>query len=184
MKSLIILFVVLLAVVGLVALLKAGKSGAGGGTGPWPFYSKRPLTTPEQVLFFRLVEALPGHIVLAQVQLSRFLGVKKGEKFHTWNNRINRKSVDFLVCSKDATVVAAIELDDTTHDKPSRVKADADKDRAIKDAGLRIVRFHVKTMPDAEAIRAAVQPALVAAPISAAETAPDVTTRRIRPVTR
>ena len=34
----------------------------------WPFYAKRPLSTPEQVLYFRLVEALPEHIILAQVQ--------------------------------------------------------------------------------------------------------------------
>ena len=44
---------------------------------PWPFYAKKPLTPPEQVLYHRLVSALPEHIVLAQVQLSRVLGVKR-----------------------------------------------------------------------------------------------------------
>jgi hypothetical protein len=48
--------------------------------GAWPFFAKKPLTQPEQVLYFRLVRALPDSIVLAQVQLSRFLGVKKGER--------------------------------------------------------------------------------------------------------
>src|SRR5262245_27505507 len=45
---------------------------------PWPFYAKRPLTQVEQVLYHRLVKSLPEHIVLAQVQVSRVLGVKRG----------------------------------------------------------------------------------------------------------
>ena len=66
---------------------------------------------PEQLLYHRLVRALPEHIVLAQVQASRVLGVKKGYRFHEWSNRINRLSYDFVVCGKDSTVIAAIELD-------------------------------------------------------------------------
>ena len=60
---------------------------------------------PDQVLYHRLVKALPEHIVLAQVQVSRVLGVKKGFDFRAWNNRINRLSYDFVVCAKDASVV-------------------------------------------------------------------------------
>lgn len=88
----------------------------------WPFYAKKPLTQPEQVLYHRLVASLPECIVLAQVQLSRILGAKKGFQFHKWNNRINRLSVDFLVCLQDSTVVAAIELDDRSHARADRVK--------------------------------------------------------------
>lgn len=58
----------------------------------WPLYPRKPLSTPEQVLYFRLVKALPEHIVLTQVQLSRFLGVKKGNNYQGWLNRINRMS--------------------------------------------------------------------------------------------
>jgi hypothetical protein len=52
--------VAIVAVVGAVLIrLKAGK-----GEGAWPFYAKKPLTQPEQVLYFRLVKALPDSIVL------------------------------------------------------------------------------------------------------------------------
>lgn len=64
---------------------------------PWPFYAKKPLSQPEQVLYHRLIDALPECMFLAQVQLSRVLGVKKGFRFNEWNNRINRLSLDFLV---------------------------------------------------------------------------------------
>lgn len=118
----------------------------------WPFYPRKPLSAPEQILYFRLIKALPEHIVLAQVQLSRFLGVKKGNNFQSWLNRINRMSADFVICNKDASVLAVIELDDASHNSKTRQQADAKKDKAIRSAGLRLIRWNVKTMPNEEAI--------------------------------
>lgn len=154
MKSLVLVFVVLfvLAAVALVVLKKLGLLNVGP-SGPWPFYIKRPLSQPEQVLYHRLIRALPEHIVLAQVQVSRVLGVKKGSNFHEWNNRINRLSYDFVVCGKDSTVIAAIELDDKSHESSSRAKTDEKKSKATADAGLRLIRWHVRSLPNEEAIR-------------------------------
>ncbi len=159
-----LLLVALLAVVALFVLKKRGAQGSA--EGPWPFYAKRPLSAPEQVLYHRLVAALPEHIVLAQVQVSRVLGVKKGFNHHEWNNRINRLSYDFVVCGKDSTVLAAIELDDKTHDAASRAETDKKKDKASLAADVRLIRWHVKSMPDDAAIRAEfanqiVSPALI-----------------------
>jgi len=127
----------------------------------WPFYKRKPLTVPEQVLYHRLVAALPEHIILAQVQCSRVLGIKKGQNFSHWNNRINRMSYDFVVCAKDATVIAAIELDDKTHDAPSRIESDTRKEQATQAAGIQLIRWHVKTLPDQDAIRFAIAEANV-----------------------
>jgi hypothetical protein len=106
------------------------------------------------VLYHRLSRALPEHIVLAQVQVSRVLGVKKGFNFHEWNNRINRLSYDFVVCGRDSTVIAAIELDDKTHDNAARARTDGKKNKAAADAGLRLVRWNVRALPSEEVIRA------------------------------
>lgn len=127
--------------------------------GPWPFYAKRPLTKPEQVLYHRLIRALPDHIVLCQVQVSRVLGVKRGFKFNQWNNRINRLSYDFVICGKDASVIAVIELDDSTHQKSARQEADKRKDKATNDAEVKMIRWNVKALPDQSAIQAALAPA-------------------------
>ena len=74
----------------------------------WPFYARKLMSAPEQVLYFKLCRALPECIVLSQVGLSRILGVKKGNKFHEWNNRINRMSADFVIGAKDASVLAVM----------------------------------------------------------------------------
>src|SRR3954467_976649 len=121
LMSSLVLFVVVIAFAGSVIafLIALKRNGATGSDTSWPFYAKRVLSQPEQVLYHRLTSALPECIVLAQVQLSRILGVKSGFNFHLWNNRINRMSLDFVVCLKDSTVVAAVELDDRTHERES-----------------------------------------------------------------
>jgi very-short-patch-repair endonuclease len=135
----------------IVAVIAVGMMRRGAAPlleGPWPFYAKKPLSQPEQILYHRLVGALPDCIVLAQVQLSRVLGVKKGFRFYEWNNRINRMSLDFLVCSKDSTILAAIELDDKTHETERRRDTDARKERALSAAGIQLLRWSVKALPD------------------------------------
>lgn len=143
--------VVFLIIAGIAVLLLRRMPGKGAEA--WPFYAKKPLSQPEQVLYHRLVAALPECMVLAQVQLSRVLGVKKGFRFHEWNNRINRMSLDFLVCLKDSSIVAAIELDDKSHERAARMEVDAKKEKALAAAGITLVRWHVSAMPDEATIR-------------------------------
>jgi very-short-patch-repair endonuclease len=123
---------------------------------PWPLEPSKPLTLVEQTLYWRLIASLPEHVVLAQVQLSRFMLVKRVDKAQSWRNRIDRKSVDFLVCDKSFRVVAAIELDDSSHERTDRKKADNDKDAALTSAGIRLIRWKTKSLPDAAAIRVSV----------------------------
>jgi hypothetical protein len=158
LKTLLLVVVALVVLAGLALVFAAARrrSGLNSPEGPWPFYAKRPLSMPEQVLYHRLVQALPEHIVLAQVQVSRILGVKKGFNFHEWNNRVNRLSYDFVVCSKDSTVIAAIELDDKTHETDGRASTDRKKEKATAAAGVKLIRWHVKALPDETAIRAVV----------------------------
>ena len=120
----------------------------------WPFYSKKLLSSPEQVLYHRLVKALPEYEIFAQVQLSRMLGIKKGAPYRSWLNRIDRLSADFVICRKDSSVIAVVELDDASHDRPARRVTDAKKDRALGAAGIRVIRWRVRDLPDIATIRA------------------------------
>src|SRR6185437_13706650 len=101
----IVALVIVVAIAAIVLAALQARTARVSEAGEWPYYAKKPLSAPEQILYFRLGEALPQHIVLAQVGLSRLLGVKKGNKSHAWNNRINRMSADFVVCGKDSSIV-------------------------------------------------------------------------------
>ena len=108
---------------------------------------------PEQVMYFRLIEALPDYVVLPQVGLSRFLGVKKGSNFGHWFNRINRMSVDFLVCTKDFKIISAIEMKNTTHNDKNRKLKKKKKDKALFSADIRMIRLQISNLPDTENIK-------------------------------
>ncbi|MBI2351021.1 MAG: hypothetical protein HYV00_06015 [Deltaproteobacteria bacterium] len=76
----VVLFGILVAIAIWLLLLKKYKSPVL--DQPWPFYAKKPLSEVEQVLYPPSGEGyVPECLVLAQVQLSRILGVKKGFNF-------------------------------------------------------------------------------------------------------
>lgn len=144
------LWIVLLAVAALVILIlakrKQGRAAATDDGKPWPYQPRHILTDREQVLYHRLREALPDCLIFCQVQLSQIIMVKhRAEHRHTWLNKIIQKSADFVVCQADTSVLAVIELDDRSHNNPKQAARDADKSRALKDAGVRLIR--VKEIP-------------------------------------
>lgn len=69
------------------------------------------LSDPEQVLYRRLVQALPSYIVLAQLQLLRALRFRRRSRDRGVLNRISQLSLDFLILAADTRIIAAIELD-------------------------------------------------------------------------
>jgi very-short-patch-repair endonuclease len=130
---------------------------------PWPVEVKRQLLTErERALYQRLVQSLPNHIVLAQVQLLQVLKFQTGRRTQAILNRFNQLSLDFLILNPDTSIVAAVELDDATHTREASRQADARKDHALKSAGVPLIRWNAKNLPDTAAILAAL-PATISA---------------------
>lgn len=157
------LLVVLLVLAALAAALGMRRRTGPELDQPWPLEPKDTLLTEsEQRLYRRLVEALPQHLVLPQVQLLQALRFKRGR----WNagiaNRISQLSVDFLIVKPDTSIVAAVELDDTSHARQNRQAADARKTHALKSAGIPLLRWTVRQIPDVPAITAALAKAIQA----------------------
>lgn len=123
------------------------------------YKSKPPLSKTEQIFYHKLIEALPEYIVLAQVQLSSIIGIKESKKLiiqrlhYKWLNPILQQSVDFLVCLKDFTIVAAIELDDKSHWGEKSINRDNKKDKNLEAAGINLIRWHAESMPSVEEIK-------------------------------
>ena len=49
--------------------------------------------------------------------------------------------------------MAVIELDYSSHNKKNQQEADAKKDQALRDAGVKIHRWNVKAIPDEATIK-------------------------------
>ena len=131
---------------------KRAKAGSQNDKPPY-FKKKTLLEEKEQVLFHRLIEAMPEHYVMAQVRLADIVGVKKCDNWQTWFNKVSRKSVDFVICDKSFVVLACIELDGETHEQADRKKADNAKDEALQAAGIPIVRIEANLLPTASEIK-------------------------------
>ena len=151
------LLLVLIAVAVLSLLAKQSKSRDGALSRPWPLDAKRHLLSErERALYQRLVQSLPGHVVLAQVQLLQVLNFQRGRRTNAVLNRISQLSLDFLILNPDTSPVAAIELDDVTHELGDRRRADANKSHALKSAGVPLIRWSARNLPDTAAICTAV----------------------------
>jgi hypothetical protein len=144
-----VIFILFLAAA-FIAAAKLGllKKGRGGQADHWPVFPKKVLTPVEQQLYQRLIRAYPDRIVLAQVSLSQIIGVKKGHNFKAIWNRYNRLTADFVLCNKDFSIAAVIELDDRSHDHPSRQDADRRKAAVCDAAGIPLHRLNVNPLPN------------------------------------
>lgn len=162
--TLIALSVVVVAVV--VAFLYAGrhrhvvesapsqKPIRGDDIAVWPLVPMPFMTHSEVKFFIRLQDAMPDCLIFAQVQLSRLVHCPDTAEEKFWFNRISRMSADYvLVHPNGQHILAVIELDDWTHDRPDRRRADAKKDKAIQSAGLPMLRFDGRKMPTVAALR-------------------------------
>jgi hypothetical protein len=155
------LLLVLLAFAGLIALARKGlftKGRAGQGMHHWPVFPKKVLTPVEQQLYHRLTRAFPDQVVLSQVAFSQLVGVKKGENFTAIWNRYNRLVADFVLCNRDFTVAAVLELDDRSHDHPARQDADRRKAAICEAAGIPLHRLNVNPLPNESELKALLTP--------------------------
>jgi hypothetical protein len=155
--KLILLVLAVLVLPAIAAVLKPRRRSAAALDKPWPLERKPTLlSSPEQILLRRLEEALPDHRILTQVQLLQAVRFKRGSRDGGILNRISQLSIDFLVVTAETTIVAAIELNDATHNDEQRRSADARKAHALKSAAIPLLIWSVREMPDVPAIKAAV----------------------------
>lgn len=120
-------------------------------------YTKVPmvLTAAEQTFYGVLLDAAGDRwTVLPKVRLSDVLDVPMGTPDRQ-GNRIDRKHLDFVLCSPaDFAPLLAIELDDSSHDRSDRRRRDAFVDAALEAAGLPVLRISVRLVYDPSELRA------------------------------
>lgn len=122
----------------------------------WPLETMRGghlLTDAEWFVYERLSTALDKHHVLCKVAMGQLLTVSKETRKAKqgdvkWKAKIDRQALDYVVCASDGKVVAVVELDDASHAKLGQQSADQAKDRALKSAGVHLVRWTMRTLPN------------------------------------
>jgi hypothetical protein len=117
---------------------------------PWPVAARNLLTQRERSLYDSLLVLYPKHRLFVQVALSQLIDVPEDHpERQSIRNRFSQLVADFVLCRSNLSVVAVIELDDRSHERADRQAADARKNKALADAGLRLVRIPAGTLPSA-----------------------------------
>lgn len=62
-------------------------------------------------------------------------------------------SIDFLICRLDSSIIAAIELDDSSNNQGRNRERDKEKDQAIKAAEIVLIKCDIKHLPTEKAFR-------------------------------
>ena len=106
--------------------------------GNFTYYSKPVMSAAEYSFFVKLYEvAKLNYWVFTKVSLWE---IARNNEQAGWT-KISQKHVDFVLCDpRDARVVLAIELDDSTHNRASAQKRDAQKDAVLASAGVPFLR--------------------------------------------
>jgi len=121
---------------------------------PWPVAAKNLLTERERSLYQSLLSLYPDHKVFVQVALSQLIDVPQNHPDRqSIRNRFSQLVADFVLCRTDLSVIAVIELNDPSHQRADRQFADARKNKALADAGIRLVRIPSGPLPSADLLR-------------------------------
>ena len=125
----------------------------------WPPEATRVLDHRERAAFGLLVRALPDHIVLAQVPISRFLSVPKRNSYADWLRRLGYQCVDFAVCDVNAQVVAVVELQPAPgRASEQSVRRQERMARTLKAAKIPLHVWPEQLLPTLDAVRLAIDP--------------------------
>lgn len=119
----------------------------------------RLLNDAEQILYFRLCEAMPNMQIFAQVgvaQLAQLRGRQEARRL----NQLAGRGVDFIVCGADFSIVAAIELAWPT-DSSNENSPEEEKRRALQSLGIPLIVYRPNNLPDAEALSREIAGAIV-----------------------
>jgi len=99
------------------------------------------LTQGEMAFYQTLREALPpGMVVQCKVRMVDLITPKQDDL--TAFRRVSQKHIDFVLCdSQTLEPLAAVELDDRSHQRPDRVQRDIFVNAAFRDARLPLLRI-------------------------------------------
>ncbi len=132
------------------------------GAGSYPYVAKEALFTHAEQKFLRALEEAVGddYMIFGQVRLCDVIQVQRGLDSKSWGRafaKIKAKHLDFVICDPDdLSILCAIELDDSTHERKDRKKRDHFLNHAMAKAGVPLHRFPTAQHYDPDDIRKAI----------------------------
>lgn len=131
---------------------------------PYPYRHRPSLLTAAEQRFYHQLRKVVGDkwAIFAMVRLADLIRVQPGtSKYQSWQNRINAKHLDFVLCDIDSLEPRlGIELDDRSHQRVDRIERDLFVNQALRDAKLPLLRVQTQQRYNASELSRAVNAAI------------------------
>ena len=128
----------------------------------FPYARRDDFLSPSELSFYKVLDLAVGSKlkICPKVSLKDifFVTARERSQQSTYSNKIDRKHVDFLLCSRDSLKpICGIELDDLSHKREDRVIRDKFFEQVFVTAGLKLIRFENKKSYSLSEIEAKMQ---------------------------
>jgi hypothetical protein len=146
----------------LLVAFAARQKRSRGSSDALPYVLQSALFSAAERSFLGVLEQAVGkhYQVFGKVRIADVVAMKRGlsaSNRQSAFNRINAKHFDFLLCNKDdLAVVCAIELNDKSHQKESRLQRDAFVVELCDIIGLPLVQVPAKRLYSVQEIRTSI----------------------------
>ncbi|MCR4639938.1 DUF2726 domain-containing protein [Ruminococcus sp.] len=111
-------------------------------------YNAKTVLTDREYEFYKKLKPLAdeyGLSIFTKVRLADLIEPKPKAENPFWMecfNKIKSKHIDFALADEDTSIVALIELDDTTHARPDRVERDDFVNAVLANTGYTLLRTY------------------------------------------
>ncbi|WP_366924344.1 DUF2726 domain-containing protein [Metallumcola ferriviriculae] len=131
----------------------------------YPYRKKKYLLSIAEKSFFQVLSTWNvkhNYYIFPKIRIADLLYIQKNtDNRQTYINKIQSKHIDFVLCDRDTiSPIAAIELDDSSHQRADRIKRDEFLDKAFSDAGLPLIRVPAKRSYSLNDLSAELDPVL------------------------
>jgi len=141
------LYLYLLIIVGFVFYIKYREQKSREGK-ELPYKKKGELMTKAEKELFDVLEKVVNnrYYIIPQVKISNLAVVSGTKNYKTYLNKIDRKTVDFVLFDKQFLPILVIELDDSSHDSEIRKERDRFVNRIMNKIELKIIHIRISSI--------------------------------------
>jgi hypothetical protein len=125
-----------------------------------PYQKQRRLLSRGELAFFDVLRHIVAErwIICPKVRLVDLVQIpQNASNRRFWFRRVSQKHVDFVICDRQGLApILAIELDDRSHDAPTRMKRDAFVNEVCRVAELPLYRVRCQIAYDVQELKRAI----------------------------
>ncbi|MBN1874237.1 MAG: DUF2726 domain-containing protein [Anaerolineae bacterium] len=143
-----------------------------------PYRLRDRFLSPAEISFYHVLNSivLGQAVICPKVRMIDVLYISNRRDNFSYVGKISQKHIDFLICdSGSMKPILAIELDDSSHQRPDRAKRDAFVDRAFDTARLPLIHIPARRSYNTDELANLVRPYINVPSREASTVSPDRT---------